>query len=73
MTGDTEDQDVDETGSAEMDAVEARLEAALERIARRLDRPPPAPLAAGNTAGLAARLDGLIARVRETLDRGPGD
>ncbi len=67
MADDTGDQD--ETGSPDMDSVEARLDAALDRIARRLDIPAPAV----DTGKLAERLDGLIARVRETLDRGPRD
>ena len=52
-TGDTED----------LDAVADRLEAALERIVRRLDTSGPEQ----PPAELAARLDGLIERLRDAL------
>jgi hypothetical protein len=44
----------------DLEAVADRLEAALERIARKLDSPRP-------NAELVARLDGLIERLREAL------
>ena len=50
----------------ESDAAAARLEDALERIARLARRPEP--LAGGTqNAEIAARLDGLIARLRQVL------
>jgi hypothetical protein len=54
-------------------AAAARLEAALERIAQRaqdrLRALEAAPAAANpDTTALAARLDGLIAQLREVLD-----
>ncbi|HEY0205408.1 MAG TPA: hypothetical protein VGC15_14785 [Acetobacteraceae bacterium] len=54
----------------------ARLEAALERIAR-LAAKPPAPPASATDPALAARLDSLILQLREALDEeepahGPG-
>lgn len=52
----------------DMDAVADRLEAALERIARHLEAARPAP----PSAELVARLDGLIVRLREALERPPG-
>ena len=72
MVEDTAPGDADDCGPLDVEPAEARLEAALDRIARRLDV-PRSSARPGNTAELAARLDGLIARVRETLDRGPGD
>jgi hypothetical protein len=59
-----DDTTPEETDDAELDA--GRIEAALERIARRLEHdaaygPPPAEL--------AARLDGLIDRLRAALAR----
>jgi hypothetical protein len=58
---------VDPDGPEDLEAVADRLEAALERIAAHLaavrpGRPP---------AELAARLDGLIGRLREVLDSAP--
>lgn len=44
----------------------ARLEQALERIARNARAPQP-PASQANTAEIAARLDGLIAELREAL------
>jgi len=51
----------------DLDATAERLEAALERIALKLDTRPEraAP------KDLAARVDGLIARIRETLAASP--
>ena len=54
----------DDDGAEELDAVATRLEAALERIVRQLD----AHGSARPTAELAARLDGLIGRLRDALD-----
>ncbi len=58
----------------------ARLEAALEQIARLAAKPPappPAPLAPAADPVLVARLDSLIMQLREALDEeepahGPG-
>ncbi len=72
MAEDTIPRDADDFEPLDAEPIEARLEAALERIARRLDV-SRSSAQYGNTGELAARLDGLIARVRETLDRGPGD
>lgn len=47
----------------DLDAVADRLEAALEKIARHLDAIAPAHA----PAALAARLDGLIGRLRDAL------
>ena len=52
-SGDTED----------LDRVTDRLEAALERIVRHLDAPRPGH----QQTELAARLDGLIERLRDAL------
>jgi hypothetical protein len=52
----------------DLDAVADRLEAALDRIARRLETPGPAR----PTAELAARLDGLIERLRDALGHPQG-
>ena len=49
--------------SEQLEVVADRLEAALERIVRRLE----APRAVKPTAELAARLDGLIGRLRDVL------
>jgi hypothetical protein len=57
-TGDTDD----------LDAVADRLEAALERIVRHLDAPRPGQ----PTTELAARLDGLIERLRDALGHPQG-
>jgi hypothetical protein len=54
--------------TVDMDAVADRLEAALDRIARHLDAARAAP----PTAELAARVDGLIVRLRDALERPPG-
>ncbi len=53
----------DSDASDDFDAVANRLEAALERIARQLESPAPG----GNMPELAARLDGLIERLRDIL------
>jgi hypothetical protein len=66
MAEDTAPQETDDT--EDMEAVADRLEAALERIARHLDAARPAPA----SAELVARLDGLIVRLRDALDRPPG-
>ncbi len=50
-------------GPEDLAAVADRLEAALDRIVRHLEAPRRAP----PTAELAARLDGLIVRLREVL------
>jgi hypothetical protein len=64
VTEDTLPQEPEEPED-DMDAVADRLEAALERIAKHLDAArPDRP-----SAALAARLDGLIARLREVLGR----
>jgi hypothetical protein len=65
-----------------LDAMADRLEAALDRIVRRLDTPPPIAAPPGVLANhlaartqmteLAARLDGLIARLRGVLGEPPG-
>ena len=65
--GPAETDSIDRDGTEDLDAVADRLEAALERIAAHLeaskpDRPP---------AELAARLDGLIGRLREVLGTPP--
>jgi hypothetical protein len=54
---------IDPNGPEDLDAVADRLEAALERIAVHLDAAKPAR----PPAELMARLDGLIARLREVL------
>jgi hypothetical protein len=59
----------DETDGAEdLAAVADRLEAALERIVRRLDAPRPGQ----PPAEAAARLDRLIGRLRDALENSPG-
>jgi hypothetical protein len=59
---------IDETdGADDLAAVADRLEAALERIVRRLDNPEPDP----PSAQIAARLDGLIGRLRDALASSP--
>ena len=60
MARDTTAENGDEE---DLDVVADRLEAALERIGKRLDAPGPAEL----PAELAARLDGLIERLRDAL------
>lgn len=47
------------------EAPEDRLEAALERIAKVVDSPDPV------AAEVAARLDRIIATLREALERSP--
>ena len=67
--------DVDSIGAddpAELDALAGRLEAALDKIVRHLEAPsaPPRPVspeASVATTDMAARLDGLIARLRDAL------
>jgi hypothetical protein len=59
----TEQDTSDPEDPGGLDAVAARMEAALERIAKQLDTPGPARPA----AELTARLDGLIARLRDVL------
>jgi hypothetical protein len=54
---------VDPNGPEDLDAVADRLEVALERIAAHLDAVKPAR----PPAELTARLEGLIARLREVL------
>ena len=56
----------DTTEPESLDAVADRLEAALERIVRHLDNPAQD---SGAAEGIAARLDGLIARLRDALNR----
>ncbi len=58
-----------ETDNAE--AAAARLEAALERIARVAEQPAPSVTEAASlrVSEVAARLDGMIARLRTALDR----
>jgi hypothetical protein len=68
MAEDTAPQETDGDDTDDMGAVADRLEAALERIARHLDAARPAP----PSAELVARLDGLIVRLRDALDRPPG-
>jgi hypothetical protein len=59
----------DETDGAEdLAAVADRLEAALERIVRRLDAPRPGQ----PSAEASARLDRLIGRLRDALGSSPG-
>jgi hypothetical protein len=60
MARDTTAENGDEE---DLDVVADRLEAALERIGKRLDTPRPAQ----PPAELAARLDGLIERLRDAL------
>ncbi len=58
------------TDSSPIDSA-ARLEAALERIARLAAKPPPPPPAPPAPAAdpvLVARLDSLILQLREALD-----
>ena len=62
-----------------LEAMAERLEAALDRIGRHLDRPRPVSharpqgLAAQHAvADLTTRLDGLIARLRGVLGEPPG-
>jgi hypothetical protein len=66
MADDTMPQGTDDTDAndpEELNAAADRLEAALERIVRHLDNARPArPI-----AEVAARLDGLIGRLREAL------
>ena len=50
-------------GADDLDAVADRLEAALDRIVRQLATPGPVR----GTPELAARLDGLIERLRDAL------
>ncbi len=59
---------IDPNGPDDLDAVADRLEAALERIAAHLDAARPAR----PPAALAARLDGLIGRLRDALGTPPG-
>ena len=67
------------TDSSPIDSA-ARLEAALERIARlaaKPPEPPPASLAPAVDPAVVARLDSLILQLREALDEeehahGPG-
>ena len=54
-------------GADDLAAVADRLEAALERIVRRLDNPKPGL----PSAEIAARLDGLIGRLRDALGSMP--
>ncbi len=54
-------------GADDLAAVADRLEAALERIVRRLDNPKPTT----PPAEVAARLDGLIGRLRDALGSPP--
>jgi len=59
----------DESGPVEdLDSVADRLETALERIARHVGAVRPAR----PPAELAARLDGLIGRLRDALGSPPG-
>ncbi len=59
------------TPSEDAEMAAARLEEALERIARLAKRPVPVD-AGGETAEIAARLDGLIAQLRQALAGAPG-
>jgi hypothetical protein len=68
MAEDTAPQETDGDDTDDLGAVADRLEAALERIARHLDAARPDP----PSAELVARLDGLIVRLRDALDRPPG-
>ena len=63
MAEHTAPQKTDGDDTEDMDTVADRLEAALGRIARSLDAAGPAP----PSAELAARLDGLIVRLRDVL------
>lgn len=58
---DLRDQPAD-PGTDDLDAVADRLEASLQRIAERLEAGVP-------SAELARRLDGLIIRLRDALNR----
>jgi hypothetical protein len=60
-------RDSDGIDPENLDDVADRLEAALERIVRHMDGPRSAP----PSAELAARLDGLIGRLRDALTRPP--
>ncbi|MSP01660.1 MAG: hypothetical protein EXR07_11525 [Acetobacteraceae bacterium] len=75
MAEQTTSRDADDIEPDDMDAVAARLEVALERIARQLDDPGALAFAEApaETPELAARLDGLIARLREALGHGATD
>jgi hypothetical protein len=56
--------------SEDPEAAASRLEAALERIAQaatRSDVAPSAAIGSGDTEEIAARLDGLIDRLRTAL------
>jgi hypothetical protein len=70
--------DIDPDEPEELDAMADRLEAALDRIVRHLETPRPAPADAAprgaepRVAELAARLDGLIERLRGVLGEPPG-
>ncbi len=55
--------------ATESDAL-ARLDAALDRIARHRGTPLPAPSI--DTAVVAARLDALIGQIRDALEMPPG-
>jgi hypothetical protein len=69
MAEDTLSGEKDSTGPEELDVVAGRLEAALARIGQHLD----GARAARPTASVAARLDGLIARLRGVLEHGGTD
>jgi hypothetical protein len=58
MSDDTAREEADDP-----DLAASRIEAALERIARRIEQ----PIVAESLAELAARLDGLIERLRAAL------
>ncbi len=51
----------------------ARLEAALDRIARTPSHGPPVGSSKATTADLARRLDALIAELRQVLGRDSAD
>jgi hypothetical protein len=74
MARDTTSRDsdgIDPDEPAELDAVAGRLEAALDRIVRHLDNPRGGEVAGTTPARppteVIARLDRLIARLRDTL------
>lgn len=63
----TAPREPDDGGPVDLDSVADRLESALTRIAARLETGPGAPAKGVDTAALAARLDGLIGRLRDAV------